>query len=79
MAHHTVLCFEDFRDFGHLLTPCDVQAEFALEVKRKVLPIYEEVFDVEYPLPKLDTLVVNDFDAGKPILLPFTLQILNRD
>ena len=22
------------------------------------MPIYEEVFDVEYPLPKLDTLVV---------------------
>ena len=23
-----------------------------------VLPLYEEVFDIEYPLPKLDTLVV---------------------
>lgn len=41
------------------------QAQFALDVKRRVMPIYEEVFDVEYPLPKLDTLVANDFDAGK--------------
>lgn len=40
------------------------QAQFALDVKAKVLPIYEKVFDIEYPLPKLDTLVANDFDAG---------------
>ncbi|ESK92997.1 leucyl aminopeptidase [Moniliophthora roreri MCA 2997] len=40
------------------------QAQFALDVKAKVLPLYERVFDVEYPLPKLDTLVANDFDAG---------------
>lgn len=38
------------------------QAEFALEVKCKVLPLYEEVFDIEYPLPKLDTLVVSSTD-----------------
>lgn len=44
------------------------QAQFALDVKRRVMPIYEEVFDVEYPLPKLDTLVANDFDAGKRAL-----------
>jgi hypothetical protein len=35
------------------------QAQFALDVKAAVLPLYEKVFDVEYPLPKLDTLVVN--------------------
>ncbi|KAJ4488175.1 leucyl aminopeptidase [Lentinula aciculospora] len=40
------------------------QAQFALDVKAKVLPLYEKVFEVEYPLPKLDTLVANDFDAG---------------
>ncbi|TBU29067.1 peptidase family M1-domain-containing protein [Dichomitus squalens] len=40
------------------------QAQFALDIKRKVLPLYEQVFDIEYPLPKLDTLVANDFDAG---------------
>jgi aminopeptidase 2 len=34
------------------------QAEFALGVAAKVLPHYELIFDVEYPLPKLDTLVV---------------------
>ena len=44
------------------------QAQFALDVKRMVLPLYEEVFDIEYPLPKLDTLVVRVYnlqvDAG---------------
>ncbi|KAJ8489143.1 hypothetical protein ONZ51_g3140 [Trametes cubensis] len=40
------------------------QAQFALDIKRMVLPLYEEVFDIEYPLPKLDTLVASDFDSG---------------
>jgi aminopeptidase N len=40
------------------------QAQYALDIKRKALPLYEKAFDIEYPLPKLDTLVVNDFDAG---------------
>ncbi|KAL1709873.1 hypothetical protein EV121DRAFT_252475 [Schizophyllum commune] len=40
------------------------QAQFALDVKAKVLPLYEQVFEVGYPLPKLDTLVASDFDAG---------------
>ncbi|KAA1467278.1 leucyl aminopeptidase [Dentipellis sp. KUC8613] len=40
------------------------QAHFALEVKEKTLPLYEQMFEVEYPLPKLDTLVAEDFDAG---------------
>ncbi len=35
------------------------QAQFALDVKKSVLPLYEQVFDIEYPLPKLDTLVVS--------------------
>lgn len=39
--------------------------QFALDVKAKTLPLYEKVFDIEYPLPKLDTLVASDFDAGK--------------
>jgi hypothetical protein len=34
------------------------QAQFALDVKAAVLPLYEKIFDVEFPLPKLDTLVV---------------------
>ncbi|KAF8311311.1 leucyl aminopeptidase [Clavulina sp. PMI_390] len=40
------------------------QAQFALDLMRESLPIYEEIFDVEYALPKLDTLVSADFDAG---------------
>ncbi|KAI6036643.1 hypothetical protein BKA83DRAFT_4165803 [Pisolithus microcarpus] len=33
------------------------QTQYALEVKAKVIPYYEQIFDIEYPLPKLDTLV----------------------
>ena len=37
------------------------QAQFALDTKAQVLPLYEKVFDIEYQLPKLDTLVVSHF------------------
>jgi aminopeptidase 2 len=49
-----------------LLATPDVisQAQYALDIKQKALPLYEQAFDIEYPLPKLDTLVANDFDAG---------------
>uniref|UniRef100_D8QDN2 Aminopeptidase n=1 Tax=Schizophyllum commune (strain H4-8 / FGSC 9210) TaxID=578458 RepID=D8QDN2_SCHCM len=40
------------------------QTDFALEVMAKVLPLYEQVFDVPYPLPKLDILVASSFDDG---------------
>lgn len=40
------------------------QAGLALKTKERVLPIYEKIFDIPYPLPKLDTLVAADFDAG---------------
>ncbi|KAH9070829.1 leucyl aminopeptidase [Lactarius deliciosus] len=36
------------------------QAQYALDIKEKVLPLYEQVFNIEYPLPKLDTLVANE-------------------
>jgi len=40
------------------------QAQYALDIKKAALPLYEKAFDIEYPLPKLDTLIANDFDAG---------------
>ena len=40
------------------------QAQYALDIKQKALPLYEKAFDIEYPLPKLDTLVANDFGFG---------------
>lgn len=40
------------------------QARYTVEVTKKVVPVYEQVFDIEYPLPKIDTLVAADFDAG---------------
>ncbi|KAJ2987276.1 hypothetical protein NUW54_g9473 [Trametes sanguinea] len=32
------------------------QGHYTLEIAQKVMPLYEDVFDVEYPLPKLDFL-----------------------
>ncbi|KAK7693088.1 hypothetical protein QCA50_002653 [Cerrena zonata] len=40
------------------------QARFSLDVTKKVLPLYEQLFGIEYPLPKLDTLIASDFAAG---------------
>ncbi|KAF7325843.1 Leucyl aminopeptidase [Mycena kentingensis (nom. inval.)] len=40
------------------------QAGFCLDVTAQVLPFYEKVFNIAYPLPKLDTLAANDFDMG---------------
>jgi aminopeptidase 2 len=34
------------------------QAQWALDVMVRALPLYEQVFDIEYPLPKLDLLIV---------------------
>ncbi|CAD6892010.1 unnamed protein product [Tilletia controversa] len=40
------------------------QAQSALDIKAKALPVYEQLFDLDFPLPKLDTLVVSDFAFG---------------
>jgi aminopeptidase N len=32
-------------------------AHHTLDVTAKVMPIYERMFDIEFPLPKLDTLL----------------------
>ncbi|KAK4704663.1 hypothetical protein P7C70_g1541, partial [Phenoliferia sp. Uapishka_3] len=40
------------------------QGQLALDTLAKVMPIYEKLFDIPYPLPKLDILVCDAFDAG---------------
>ena len=42
------------------------QAQYGLDVKAKVLPVYEKIFDIEFPLPKLDTLIVSAQDNASP-------------
>lgn len=44
-----------------IATPdCDIEnGRYVLQAATRVLPIYEETFDIAYPLPKLDTLVVS--------------------
>ncbi len=38
---------------------CIPHAQFALSTMEKVMPVYERMFDLEYPLPKLDLLAVS--------------------
>ena len=33
-------------------------AQFALDTMVKIMPIYEQMFDIEFPLPKLDLFAV---------------------
>ncbi|KAJ2701100.1 hypothetical protein FB645_004762 [Coemansia sp. IMI 203386] len=40
------------------------KGRFALNVSVKVLEYFAEVFGIEYPLPKLDQVAINDFEAG---------------
>ncbi|OXV08639.1 hypothetical protein Egran_03598 [Elaphomyces granulatus] len=37
---------------------------FALELAAKTLAFYEEAFDSEFPLPKMDMIAIPDFSAG---------------
>ncbi len=38
---------------------CIPHAQYALSTMEKVMPVYERMFDLEYPLPKLDLLAVS--------------------
>ena len=40
------------------------QTQFALDTLAKVMPLYEEMFDIEFPLPKLDILAVSPIAEG---------------
>jgi hypothetical protein len=38
--------------------------DFALDTARAILPAYERLFGMPYPLPKLDLVAIPDFAAG---------------
>ncbi|KAG0149414.1 hypothetical protein CROQUDRAFT_74268 [Cronartium quercuum f. sp. fusiforme G11] len=40
------------------------QTNLLLNTTSRILPVYEKIFDIPYPLSKLDTLIASDFDAG---------------
>ncbi|KAK6341017.1 hypothetical protein TWF696_009328 [Orbilia brochopaga] len=40
------------------------QGQFALENAAKIVDFYSEVFDIDYPLPKVDMLAVHEFSHG---------------
>lgn len=41
--------------------------DFALKIGAQALPLYEQKFGIEYALPKLDTLVVDNYDSSEHI------------
>ena len=40
------------------------RAIYGLKVTTAILPYYETIFGVSYPLPKMDLIALNDFGAG---------------
>ena len=40
------------------------QGQFALDCAVRILPFYNEFFQIKYPLPKVDMLAIDDFAAG---------------
>lgn len=43
---------------------CEEEATFALDLAAKGLQLFEDMFEIPYPLPKLDLGAVPDFSAG---------------
>eukprot|EP01083_Nonionella_stella_P069908 186674_1 len=39
-------------------------AQYALDAAVKILPFYEQLFGVPFPLPKMDCIALSDFSAG---------------
>lgn len=48
------------------------QAQFALDHAPKVIDLFSEIFDIDYPLPKADLLAVHEFVSVALSLLIFT-------
>ena len=40
------------------------KGRYSCELAAKALEYYEQVFDIEYPLPKMDMVAIHDFSAG---------------
>jgi aminopeptidase N len=40
------------------------QASYSLDIAPKILSFFEQYFDVEYALPKVDMIAVPDFSSG---------------
>jgi aminopeptidase N len=40
------------------------EATYAIEVTKKLLPLYNKYFGIDYPLPKLDLIAVPNFEVG---------------
>lgn len=47
------------------------EGNFALEVSTKVIPYYEQSYNISYPLTKCDQFALPDFAIGKYLILLF--------
>jgi hypothetical protein len=74
-----VSCFDKFPYVVLATSDLIHQAQFALDVKADVLPLYEKVFDVAYPLPKLDTLVVSRLPISRAIYIYVRMKVNDFD
>ena len=44
------------------------QGQYAIDLAEKIMPLYEQLFDLDYPLPKLDFLAVSILDTALPVV-----------
>jgi aminopeptidase 2 len=40
------------------------KGKYCLDISARALAVYEKLFDIEYPLPKLDTLALPEGGSG---------------
>jgi len=51
------------------------QASYAKDIGPKILTYFEEYYDIDFPLPKVDMVALPDFNAGlqKLIIVSYTI------
>jgi aminopeptidase N len=56
----------------------NAEGNFALEVSTKVIPYYEQSYNISYPLSKCDHFALPDFAIGKYSILYRVIYCLHR-
>eukprot|EP01083_Nonionella_stella_P065979 173349_1 len=62
-------CLEETTTSGTLVRAFTVMGaledvKFSLDVAKRCLPLFEDIFGIKYPLPKLDIIAIPDFSVG---------------
>ena len=64
MLHPSFICATPLADHTPATPNIVPGAAFILSVIARALPLYESLFGVAYPLPKLDTLIATGYGGG---------------